>query len=181
MIRALLSIFKDSPESFEGQEVGEKVIMLLRRHKLVVLLSLSGFALAGLVPIVALTVFSSYIISLNLLSVTLFVASLWYSFLWLAIFHFLTIYTLNTVIITDRRIIDRDQHGFFNQKISELHADRIQDVTAHTKGILETVFHFGDIVVQTAGSERQFVFHKIPEPEKVKSAIMQIVATKRVL
>src|SRR3989344_1371442 len=142
MIRALLSIFKDSPESFEGQEVGEKVIMLLRRHKLVVLLSLSGFALAGLVPIVALTVFSSY-------------------------------------IITDRRIIDRDQHGFFNQKISELHADRIQDVTAHTKGILETVFHFGDIVVQTAGSERQFVFHKIPEPEKVKSAIMQIVAAKR--
>jgi uncharacterized membrane protein YdbT with pleckstrin-like domain len=131
------------------------------------------------VPIVALTIFSSYIIRLGLLSLILFISSLFYLILWLAVFRFLTMYTLNTFMITDRRIIDRDQCGFFNQKVSELHADRIQDVTAHTQGIFETALHFGNIVIQTAAFEREFIFHQIPEPEKVKDAIMQIITSKR--
>jgi uncharacterized membrane protein YdbT with pleckstrin-like domain len=81
------------------------------------------------------------------------------------------------VIITDRRIIENEQHGFFNRKISELHAYRVQDVSVHTNGIVETMLHFGDIVVQTAASEKQFVFHKIPNPEEVKDSIMKIVST----
>lgn len=179
MIRKLLSIFKDSPNSFEGQEVGEKVVMLLRRHIFVVLLALSSFALLSFIPIIILTIFASFIVKLGLLSLFLFISSLWYLALWLAIFRYLTMYTLNTFMITNRRIIDRDQRGFFNQKVSELHADRIQDVTAHTRGVFETVLHFGNIVVQTAASEREFIFHEIPEPEKVKNAIMQIITSKR--
>jgi hypothetical protein len=179
VIGKLISIFKDSRESFEGQETGERVIMLLRKHAFVVLLSLSGFALACFVPILILTIFASFIINLNLLSLFLFLSSLWYMFLWLAVFRFLTIYTLNTVIITDHRVIEREQRGFFNQKVSELHAQKIQDITAHTEGIFETMLHFGNVVVQTAASEKQFVFHQIPEPEKVKDAIMKIVTSNK--
>ncbi len=179
MIRKLLAIFKDSPASFEGQEAGEEVIMLLRRHTFVVLLSLTGLSLACLVPILIFSIFYSFLINFDLMPLLLFISSLWYLVLWIGLFRFLTMYTLNTFIITDRRVIDRDQHGFFNQKISELHADRIQDVTVHTKGLFETLLRFGNIVVQTAASERQFVFHQIPEPDKVKDAIMQIIASKR--
>jgi len=179
MIKKILSIFKDSSDSFEGQEEGEQVLLLLRRHIFVVLLALSGFALVSLVPVLIATIFSSYIVRSGLLSLFLFASSIWYLFLWLAIFHFLTMYTLNTVTITDRRIIDKDQHGFFNQKVSELHVNRIQDVTVHTKGILETLLHFGKIIVQTAASEKQFIFHQIPDPEKVKDVIMQAIASKK--
>src|SRR3989344_454563 len=127
MIRKILSIFKYSSDSFEGQEEGEQVLLLLRRH----------------------------------------------------IFVVLPMYPLNTVTITDRRIIDKDQHGFFNQKVSELHVNRIQDVTVHTKGILETLLHFGKIIVQTAASEKQFVFHQMPDPEQVKDVIMKAIASKK--
>ncbi len=178
MVNKLLSILRDSPNSFEGQEADEKVVMLLRKHIFVVLIALVGFALASFVPLIVLIIFATFIIKLGLLSLVIFISSLWYLAIWLAVFRYLTMYTLNTFIITDRRIIDRDQYGFFNQKVSELHTDRIQDVTVHTNGVIETILHFGNIVVQTAASEREFVFHQIPEPEKVKDAIMQIVHSR---
>jgi hypothetical protein len=178
MIKELISIFRESPQSFEGQETGEKVVMILRKHIFVVFLALSGFFIACLVPILAFVIFYSYIVKGGYLGLFLFSSSLWYMLFWIAIFHFLTIYTLNVVIITDRRVIHRNQRGFFNQKVSELHAYRIQDVSTHTHGIIETVLRFGDVVVQTAASEKQFTFHQLPNPEKIKDTIMQMVANR---
>lgn len=96
---------------------------------------------------------------------------------WLLIFHSLTTWSLTVVIITDKRIIDNEQHGLFNREISELLMPMIQDVSTHTHGIVETMLKFGDIVVQTAASERQFVFKQIPNPEEVKNIIMRMVST----
>lgn len=178
MIKKLLSIFHDSPNSFEGQKQGEEVLMLLRHHPFTIIIKVVFFMLAGLVPIVLGIIFSTPLEERGSLNVFLFVSSIWYLALWLGIFHSLTIYTLNAVIITDRRIIDNDLYGLFNREVSELHNHRIQDVSVHTSGLLETFLKFGDVTVQTAASEKQFIFHKVPKPEKVKDVIMQITASR---
>lgn len=177
MIKPLFSIFSESVNSFEGQKEGEKVLLLLRQHLFNVSVRVGFFGLACLVPIIVGAMFLSYISTYGWLDFFLFVSSVWYLGLWLAIFHALTLYTLNTVIITDSRIIDSDQRGLFNQKISELHSHRIQDVSIHTNGFVETLLHFGDVTVQTAASEKHFVFHQIPRPDRVKDIIMQITAS----
>ena len=128
--------------------------------------------------IIFVSLFWSFLLSHGWLDLFCLISSAWYLGLWLAIFYSLTIYTLNTVIITDSRIIDRDQHGLFDQKISELHSHRIQDVSVHTNGMIETFLHFGDVTVQTAASEKQFVFHQVPRPDQVKNTIMQITASR---
>ncbi|KKQ77632.1 MAG: hypothetical protein UT00_C0008G0004 [Parcubacteria group bacterium GW2011_GWA1_38_7] len=86
-------------------------------------------------------------------------------------------YTLDVWIVTNRRIIDSAQHGFFNRTISELHLTRIQDISVETRGFVQTILHFGDLQVQTAGTEEKFKFHQIPHPEKVKDEIMKLVST----
>ena len=174
MIQHFLSIFRESSNSFEGQEKDERVIMLLRQHPFTILIRVAFFGLACLVPIVLGTIFFSSLEARSLLNLFFFVSSLWYLGLWFAIFYSLAMYSLNTVIITDHRIIESDQHGFFNRQISELHSHRIQDVSAHTNGVIETFLKFGNITVQTAGSEKQFIFKQIPKPEQVKDTIMQI-------
>ncbi|MBI2086957.1 MAG: PH domain-containing protein [Candidatus Zambryskibacteria bacterium] len=179
MIRRLFSIFRESTQSFHDQEAGEKVVLILRRHYFTILVPLILLGLAGFVPVVAWTIFEMQLRILGLTSLFFFVSSIWYLALWLSTFYFLTIYILNTVIVTDRRIIDNDQHGFFNREVSELHTYRVQDVSVHTNGIIETFLSFGDIVVQTAASEKQFVFHQIPEPERVKDIVMKIVSEHR--
>jgi len=177
MIKSFLSIFRDSTNSFEGQRDGETILLLLRKHIITLYLKLGLFVLAAIVPIVVGLTFIPYFSLHNLINVFLFISSLWYLGLWLGIFHVLSIYTLNTVLVTDRRVIESDQHGLFNRITSELNSNRIQDVSVHTNGILETIFKFGNITVQTASSEAHFVFHQIPEPDRVKDIIMQITAS----
>ena len=178
MIKALLSIFQESANSFDGQEKDENVILLLRRHPFTILLPLSLFGLAGFVPVVVGLIFWLPILAHGWLNLFLSISSVWFLAFWLAIFYSLTIYTLDTVIITDRRIIDSDQRGLFNRKISELHSHRIQDVSTHTNGLIETILKFGDITVQTAASEKQFIFHQIPKPDRVKDVIMQVARSR---
>jgi uncharacterized membrane protein YdbT with pleckstrin-like domain len=175
---SIFSIFKESSESFEGQEKDERVVFLLRKHPFTILLPLNLFLLAGLAPILIFIIFYSSITESLYFLPFIFLSSIFYLGLWLVIFYHLTIYMLNTVIITDKRIIDRDQHGFFNQEISELHLNRVQDVTAYTKGALKTFLHYGDVHVQTASSEKQFIFHDVANPEKLKTDIMKVVAEK---
>lgn len=177
-MKSIFSIFRESTESFGEQEKGEEVVLLLRKHPFVVLLPLSTFGFIGLVPILLFVVFYSYIINSSFFLAFLFLLSVCYLVLWLFAFYSLTIYTLNTVIVTDKRIIDNNQHGFFNRQVSELHLYRVQDITVHTQGVIKTVLRYGDVIVQTAASDKQFIFHQVPEPEKVKNIIMKTVASK---
>lgn len=178
MISEFFSILKSSTNSFDGQERHEKVVMLLRRHIFTILAPLILFFLVALIPIIIGVLAKERIVDAGISDLYLFLSSVWYLGLWISVFHSLTIYTLNTVIITDHRIVESDQHGFFNRQVSELHSHRIQDVSIHTNGVIETMLGYGNITVQTAGSEKQFVFHQIPHPDKVKDVIMQITSSR---
>lgn len=171
------SIFNISHNSFEGEEEGEKVALLLRRHPFVILIRLFFAIILLLVPIAALVVFGKIIILRHLVGLTAFLVGAWYLLLWQVIFYALTMYTLDVWIVTDRRIIDSRQRGFFNRTISELHLSRIQDISVNTKGVIPTLLHYGDLNVQTAGTEEKFDFLQIPKPEKVKDEIMRIAAS----
>jgi len=179
MVNELISIFKNSANHFDGQEPNEKVLLLLRRHPFTILLRIIFLGLASLIPVVIGAAFMALLESNGWLTLFLLISSLWYLALWISAFYALMMYTLNTVIITDKRIIDSDQHGFFHREISELHSSRIQDVSIKTSGVLETFFKFGDVTVQTAASEKKFVFHEMPEPENVKDTIMKLAHTQR--
>jgi uncharacterized membrane protein YdbT with pleckstrin-like domain len=171
------SIFRQSHNSFEGEESGEEVILLLRRHPFVILIRLA-FSIALLfVPVIAGAVFAEFISSHNLIRLFMFLTGVWCLLLWQVIFYALTMYTLDVWIVTNRRIIDSTQHGFFNRTISELHISRIQDISVSTKGFIPTILHFGDLQVQTAGTEEKFLFMQIPKPEKVKDVIMRIASS----
>jgi len=83
-------------------------------------------------------------------------------------------YYLNVYIITDQRLVDISQEGFFNRKISELHLRQVQDVNAQVKGIVATFLHFGDVDVQTAGEREDFIFTTIPNPYTVAKQIINL-------
>ena len=83
-------------------------------------------------------------------------------------------YLLDVWIVTNERIVDSTQQGFFHRTISELHIHRIQDISVSIKGIIRTFFHFGDLQIQTAGEEERFNFSEIASPDVVKDKIMQI-------
>lgn len=89
----------------------------------------------------------------------------------LSAFRTAYIYSLNAFIITDRRIIDIDQHGVFHKTISESPYHNIQDVSVQVKGIGQTIFHFGSIMIQTAGTTANLELHSVKNPEVVQEVI----------
>lgn len=179
-MKTFLSIFTESSNHFEGEEDGEKVVLLIRRHPFFILLRLFFFFILVLIPIAIISTFSSFIYSHHIFNFFLFASSVWYLFIWSGIFYALTMYTLDVWIVTNHRIIDSTQHGFFDRRVSELHLTRIQDISVQTQGVIQTVLHFGDLQVQTAGAEEKFKFSQIPNPVKVKDEIMRLASASPV-
>ena len=171
-MKNFLSIFLKSSNTFEGEEKGEEVVLLLRRHVVVVYIHLIFLLIPSFIPIILGLLFSSYLKQYNLIAVFLFLCTIFYTVLWFMTFYVLTMYTLDVWIVTNRRIIDSNQDGLFRRTISELYLYRIQDISVKTRGVVQTLFKFGDVEVQTAGTENKFIFLEIPNPEKVKDQVM---------
>jgi len=61
------------------------------------------------------------------------------------------IWFMNVFIITNKRIIDIDQKGFFNRTVSEADYEKIMDLSYSVKGFFQTVLKLGTIKIQAAG------------------------------
>ncbi len=177
MIKRLLAIFTESHAHFQGQEEGEHVLLIARKHVFVLIAPFFVIFLAALAPIGVQIFFAEKISAYT--SIYLFVISLWYGALWLVSFYILMIYSLKTIIVTNKRLIESDQLGFFNRTVSEFHLYRVQDISVKTSGFFETLLSFGTLFVQTAAEQQDFIFHQVANPEHVKNTIMQAVSSQR--
>ena len=82
----------------------------------------------------------------------------------------------NAFIITNRRIIDVDQDGFFARHVCEAYYEKIQDVSYRVSGFWGTVFRYGTIVVQTAGTSNNLELHFVRRPREVQHLITETMA-----
>lgn len=178
-MQKIFSFLYSTAYSFEGQKEGEEVVVFLHRHWFTLLSKVILIMLGMFLPFLVLAVFGKIFIALNLLPVFAALWAVYYLMLWYSLFYSLTMYTLDTWIVTNMRILNSVQQGFFNRSIAELALDKVQDVSLDMKGAIPTFLNYGDIKVQTAGSERHFFFEQIPNPQKVKDTIMHLVAERR--
>lgn len=159
----------------------ETVLHTFRKHWFILVAELLPIFVAFLLPFL-LYGFLSYADieiqgqSLNLSlsgELWLFAGSLWALFVWMKIAASVTHYYLDAWMVTGEHLIDIEQWSLFHRQTSVSRIDRIQDITVETPGFIATVFHFGDIHVQTAGAEREFVMRGIANPKFVREAILR--------
>ncbi len=159
--------------TFEGKKEGEQVMLFLHRHWFTLAPKIFFACLASLAPLIPMLVFGQFL--LPYLSIIVFLWSIYILILWFVIFYILTMYTLDYWIVTDERIVDSVQSGFFNRKVSELSLETIQDVSVTLKGVIPTTVNYGSVIIQTAGRENQFFFDQVPKPQIVKDTIMDLI------
>lgn len=160
---------------FSNQKSYENVVLLLRRHPLILIGTLLLFFLLGLLPIIVYSVTNSFsFFDQNAKNGFLFLSSIYYLVLLYSLFYNLTDYALDVWIVTDHRIIDMKQNGLFSRDESEARLSNVQDVTVITSGILATLFSFGDVTIQTAAARIEFEFQQIPNQIRVKAIILKL-------
>ncbi len=103
-----------------------------------------------------------------------FLLVIYLAVMWELLFIGLVDYFLDTWIITDHRVVDISQCGFFKRNISELRYPKIEDVTVEVKGFIATMFDFGNVMIQTAAEIDEFKFKQVPHPNQVKDKIYEI-------
>lgn len=167
------------PLHFPTQRPNEHVVLLLRRHWTVLAYDVTQLVLSLVLPPV-LFVFGSFYTSIQIVPnspvyvLIIFAVSLYYLFSFLAYFHDFVDYHLDIWVVTDQRIVSIEQQGLFNRIVSELNILQVQDVTAETRGKVQTFLDFGSVHIQSAGERQRFVFEQVPHPSEVARIILQV-------
>ena len=164
-------------------ESDEVVIAVIRKHPFYMILHALGLILLALFPSLLLNVWEwlvsflpigSDLIELGQIeSVALpaFFYNLWLLILWFVFIARFTDYYLDKWVLTNNRVIDVEQRGFFSREISSVRYQKIQDVTSTVSGLIPTVLNFGTLTIQTAGVEQEFKLPLTPNPVAKKELI----------
>jgi len=165
------------------QKKYEKIIYLLRRDTITfipqIFLTVVLFAAEYGIYFLLKEMFPQLFIkniSLAFLSVFAFIYTL---SVWLFFYTAFVNYFLDMWIVTNDRIIDIAQKGLFSRTIAELDLFRVQDVTSEQHGLFATMFDFGNVFIQTAGKQERFIFHNVPEPHKIREAVIRLADEDR--
>lgn len=160
----------------------EYVVKVIRRHLFVLFTRSLYLVFLFILPFVLFNIFPKYIQILNVdissisfnTSLVVLLMALWTLVLTLKFFSFWTDHYLDGWIITNKRIVDIEQKGFFSRQVSNFRVSSIQDVTTDIHGIIATLLNFGDIHVQTAGTFQKFIIKSAPNPKKIRKIILSL-------
>jgi uncharacterized membrane protein YdbT with pleckstrin-like domain len=163
--------------NFKDLHPGEQILHIIHRNWFYIFQQfLLMFLAMGIffVGVFLIPFFFPQFLEGNSRSVVFFVQDFFLLAIWLFGFMIWIDYYYDIWIITSERIINIEQKGMFTRKASELRFQKIQDVTTEVVGFLETIFNYGDVKVQTAGTEEEFIFCTVSDPYAVKNVIMEL-------
>jgi hypothetical protein len=163
--------------SFTGQDKGESVVLIVRRHPAVFIPQYLLILALLLSPALFFSVLGRdegfgvlYMFGVGLLftliAVTVAVDTFfkWY-------------YSVN--IITDQRIVDVDFDNILFHRFSEAQLEKIEDVSHAPVGILSTFFDYGDVYIQTAAAKPEFEFHSVPRARDIQDTLLDLLELKK--
>lgn len=163
---------KQPKRDFADQFDDEEVLFLFRKHPIVMRkgLVISMFAiLLGTVPALIKPEMSYFYGGLAggfVLAFILFLPS------WIVWYY-------SVFILTNQRLIQLTQKGFFNKSVVDLGLSKIQSTNYEVKGIQATLLGFGTIMIQTYMGD--LVVHEVHHPAEVIRKISDVLRQQGVV
>ncbi|TSC87870.1 MAG: Uncharacterized protein G01um10147_373 [Microgenomates group bacterium Gr01-1014_7] len=159
---------------FEGQDAGEKILLLLRAHPITNLKWIIPAILLILVPFFIPATFSLVNFDLPEIPQAFAIVFLIINYLLVltTVFEGFLFWYFNVYIVTDKNIIDVDFHSILFKNIDVAPLRNIEDTSSSMGGILNSIFHFGHVFIQTAGTSRNIDFIDVPKPHAVADFIL---------
>jgi len=173
------SVMSKPLKYFEDQFDDENVLYVFRKHPIVMRKGLIISSLAILVgPLYTLIL--TYAKPNDPPSMMFFFLSMIGSFVLAAIiflpswmsWHF------SVFIVTDQRLIQITQKGFFSRSVVDMSLRQIQMVNYEVAGLNETLLGFGTIMMQTLVGD--LIIHEVHHPAKTQKKLLEILRSQGV-
>jgi uncharacterized membrane protein YdbT with pleckstrin-like domain len=91
----------------------------------------------------------------------------------LILFTVTYVYRQSRLLVTDKSLVQIIQKTLFIRKVSRLSMSNVEDVNEEQRGIVASLFNYGTLTVQTAGTEENFVFTLCPNPARLADRIIE--------
>lgn len=152
---------------FDGQRDGEELLFVFRRHIIAMrkgfYLLLIPFMISAVPPLIWQTNLELFLLPIAGLTIGLILFS----------YHFLMWY-FTAYIVTDQRIRQITQHGFFGKDVVELRLSKIQNISYNVPGFSGEMFDFGTIVIQTFVGD--LVIKNVAHPDTIYNQLQDAVS-----
>ena len=151
---------------FEGKHENEEVLFVFRRH---IIAMRKGFysllvplAVASIPPLIWQTKLELFLLPVAALVLGLI----------LFFYHFLMWY-FTVYVVTNERIRQITQRGFFGRDVVELSLDKVQSISYNIPGFSGEIFKFGTIVIQTFVGD--LVIRMVEHPSEIYNKLQDAV------
>lgn len=161
---------------FPGQRSDEIIQQIIRKHWIMDVEILALFLLFGAFPI--LIALGAGIFTWDGLNDYFLTAMLAFFLYLLTIYLIVYVKWLNEeldlIIVTNESIISHEQIDLFHRQISEAHITQIQDVKGTEKGVLSSIFHYGNLEIQTSSPDLFFSIRRVVTPYENARKLLDI-------
>ena len=76
--------------------------------------------------------------------------------------------------MTNKHLVDINFHNLLQRDITEVRLDDVQSAKSKINGIFGSLFHYGDVIIETAAERQQIQFLAVPKPDFVKDRIQDL-------
>lgn len=176
----MLSAFLTDPLgiSFAEQASDEKILLFLRRHFITNLLWILITILLLFIPVLFFT-FRSELQLLGTIDLPWRFIVIFIIFYYILVFAYAFINFLswfyNVFIVTQKRIVDIDYSNIIIHNVAFTKLSHVQDVNYSQVGFIRSLFNYGDVFAQTAGTEPNFDAHSVPQPRRAAHIIGDLI------
>lgn len=165
--------------TFSDQEENEEIILFIRRHFITNVPWIVGAFVLAILPFTVFPfVISFFPFSMpDAQTVLLFLLFYYLGILGYILLKF-TLWYFHVGIVTNIRVRDIDIHGILYKDISEAKNEFIQDVSYTQIGFIRSLFNYGEVFIQTAGTKPNIEFDKAPRPSEIARVIGDLLGSK---
>ena len=159
---------------FADQFDDEEVLMVFRKHPVVMRKGLILFSFGPLLGVIPAAVWPTlgFGVFFGGLAAGFILGALLFMPGWIAWYY-------SVFIVTDKRFIQIKQRGLFHRSVVDIGLNQIQMVNYEVAGLQETVLGFGTIMMQTFMGE--LLIHDVHHPAKIQKKLLHILRGKGVL
>ena len=154
------------PVQLQGDE---QMIALLRRHPVYIILQISGIIVLAMLLVLAFTWVQSQVIALRLIMDILNIVTAVVALAAVGLIYYR--YRHDLWLVTNQRLVDSTKTSPISHEVASADLLNVQDITVSKRGIFPTLFNFGDVSCQTAGSALVFMIRGVPNPNGVLELI----------
>lgn len=164
---------------FSGQDVGEEIILVLRRQPITLFSNFMTAVIIVLVGVLGYVFLPEFvdIQNIELLTITIMLTAIVISSS--VIFDLFVKWFYEVSIITTQRVVNVTFDTVAFHHVAEAQLEKIEDVYHEAPGLWSTVFDYGDVYIQTASAQPEFKLAAVPRPRDVQDTIFDLLELKQ--